>query len=161
MEPLSEQRIAMGYVPLAMAVRAANDALVASTGNGFRVAQCLRSYAESDADYAKGRTAPGPIVTNAPGGHSWHNFGMAVDCYPFMAGQSGPLVWSAGHPLFQAMVAALKAQGLAWGGDWVSLKDYPHFQPSNIPVSPTDADRAAFASGGLTAVWAQVRILIS
>jgi len=39
----------------------------------------LRTYEEQDALYAQGRTAPGPKVTNAPGGHSNHNFGLAFD----------------------------------------------------------------------------------
>jgi hypothetical protein len=53
------------------------------------------------------------------------------------------------------MVSALEAQDLTWGGSWKSIPDAPHFQLSNVPVTPTDADRAAFAAGGLAAVWAQ------
>ena len=37
----------------------------------------LRTYAESDALYAQGRTKPGKIVTNAKAGQSYHNFGLA------------------------------------------------------------------------------------
>lgn len=43
------------------------------------ITQGLRTYAEQDALYAKGRTLPGPIVTNARGGESNHNFGFAFD----------------------------------------------------------------------------------
>src|SRR6202021_3611073 len=39
----------------------------------------MRTFAESDALYAQGRTEPGPIVTNAPAGESFHNYGLAVD----------------------------------------------------------------------------------
>ncbi len=39
----------------------------------------LRSYEEQDALYAQGRTAPGNKVTNARGGYSNHNFGIAFD----------------------------------------------------------------------------------
>ena len=28
---------------------------------------------------AQGRTKPGKIVTNSPGGKSWHNYGLGVD----------------------------------------------------------------------------------
>lgn len=44
-----------------------------------RIARSLSTWAEQDKLYAQGRTAPGPVVTNARGGESWHNYGMAVD----------------------------------------------------------------------------------
>lgn len=37
------------------------------------------TYAAQNALYAQGRTKPGRVVTNAPGGYSAHNFGLAVD----------------------------------------------------------------------------------
>mgnify|MGYP001209478812 CR=1 FL=1 len=162
-DPVSLTRLAEIFPPLAAKVQAASVAmLIATGGKGFRVAQGLRTFAESDADYALGRTiltkpdgSPQAKVTNAPGGYSWHNFGMAVDCYPFVAGEAGALDWNANDPEFNAMVEAIKAQGLSWGGDWHSIKDFPHFQPSEIPVTPTDEDRAAFERGGVQAVWDQ------
>lgn len=154
MEPVSEQRLALVAPELARKVQAAAVAL-AMQGIYFRVAQGLRTYAEQNALYAQGRTTSGHIVTNARGGYSNHNFGCAVDCYPFLSGQSGDLNWNPRSVQFLTMVAALKAQELVWGGEWVSLPDAPHFQLTNVPVTPTNADRAAFASGGLRAVWAQ------
>ncbi len=44
-----------------------------------RIVQGLRSFAEQDALYAKGRTKPGPIVTKAKAGQSYHNYGLAFD----------------------------------------------------------------------------------
>ena len=44
-----------------------------------RITQGLRTIAEQDALYAKGRTTPGKKVTNAKGGQSVHNYGFAVD----------------------------------------------------------------------------------
>ena len=78
---------------------------------------------------------------------------MAVDCYPFTHGDAGALDWNPQDAEFQEMVQQMKAQGLVWGGDWHSIKDYPHFQLANIPASPGPADRAAFARGGVQAVW--------
>lgn len=158
MEQISEQRLSVAPVALSRAVRAAHDKMFAATGKGFRVAECNRSYAESDADFAKGRTAPGPKVTNAPGGFSWHNFDLAVDCYPFTEADSGALDWNASDPEFKAMVGYLKAEGLAWGGDWQSIKDFPHFQLSTIPASPNVGDRIAYAKGGVKAVWEQRKV---
>ncbi|MFJ5622021.1 M15 family metallopeptidase [Peribacillus loiseleuriae] len=40
-----------------------------------------RSIAEQDKLYAQGRTAPGKVVTNAKGGQSNHNYGLAVDYF--------------------------------------------------------------------------------
>jgi hypothetical protein len=149
----SESRLGKVHPQLAAKVRAAAVALAAQ-GTFFTVAQGLRTYAEQDALYAQGRTAPGHIVTNARGGYSNHNFGCAVDCYPFLSGPKGAINWSANSPQFRAMISALEVQELLWGGSWKSIPDAPHFQLTSVPVTPTDADRAAFASGGLKAVWA-------
>ena len=153
-DPVSEQRLALVHPDLARRVHAAMDAL-APQGTFFRVAQGLRTYAEQDALYAQGRTMPGHVVTNAGGGWSNHNFGCAVDCFPFLSGRSGEINFDNHTKQFMAMVAALKAEGLVWGGDWHSLQDPPHFQLAQVPVTPTDGDRAVFARGGLKAVWAQ------
>lgn len=37
-----------------------------------------RSWTEQNELYAKGRTAPGPRVTNAKAGSSWHNYGVEI-----------------------------------------------------------------------------------
>mgnify|MGYP002477972077 CR=1 FL=1 len=44
-----------------------------------RFAYTLRTDAEQDALYAIGRTKPGKVVTNARGGESLHNYGLAID----------------------------------------------------------------------------------
>ncbi|MGG0308476.1 peptidoglycan-binding protein [Priestia megaterium] len=49
-------------------------------GIGIAIVQGFRSFAEQDALYAKGRTIKGVAkVTNAKGGQSIHNYGLAVD----------------------------------------------------------------------------------
>ena len=48
-------------------------------GINIKIISGLRTYEEQDALYAQGRTTPGNIVTNARGGHSNHNFGIAFD----------------------------------------------------------------------------------
>ena len=47
------------------------------------IGECFRTVAEQDALYAKGRTAPGSIVTNAKGSSysSHHQWGTAFDIY--------------------------------------------------------------------------------
>lgn len=44
-----------------------------------RFARTLSTFAEQDEIYAQGRTKPGPIVTNARGGESYHNYALALD----------------------------------------------------------------------------------
>ena len=48
---------------------------------GYRldITSGFRSVADQNTLYAQGRTQPGNIVTNARGGRSLHNYGLAVD----------------------------------------------------------------------------------
>ena len=152
-DAISNQRLALVHPALAAKVNLAANAL-AMQGTYFRVAQGLRTYAQQDALYAQGRTAAGHIVTDARGGYSDHNFGCAVDCVPFLSGTGGDLNWNVNTDQFQAMVQALKAQGLLYGGDWIHVHgDLDHFYIG--PATPIDADRQVFAKGGLPAVWAR------
>jgi hypothetical protein len=135
-------------------VRVATSSLEASR-TYLLVVSGLRTAAQQNALYAQGRTTPGHIVTNARAGHSIHNYGLAVDVVPYLSGQSGNVNWDEGTPQFQAMVAALKAQGLVWGGDWISIKD--HFQMPGLPASPTEAMISDYGSGeqvAMNAIWA-------
>jgi len=53
-------------------------------------------------------------------------------------------------------VAAMKAQGLAWGGDWVTFPDQDHFQLAGLPANPSPAmvaDYGAGDQGTLVAIW--------
>jgi peptidoglycan L-alanyl-D-glutamate endopeptidase CwlK len=104
--------------------------LCAQAGLSVMVSQGLRSWAEQDALYAKGRTAP-PIgrqhvVTKAKGGQSYHNFGLAFDIMILDA--LGKADWNPSHPGWNAAGALGKSVGLEWGGDWTGFKDRPHFQ---------------------------------
>lgn len=88
------------------------------------VTQGLRTFAESDALYAQGRTTPGPIVTNSAGGKSYHNYGLAFDMKMLT---NGKIDWVVG-PLWMKVVEIMKKHGMAWGGDFKKIKDAPHFE---------------------------------
>src|ERR1700756_2557177 len=60
-----------------------------------------RSWAEQDHLWQQGRITPGDIVTDARGGESWHNFGLAVDCAPEVV--EGTIDWNASHPQWKRM----------------------------------------------------------
>ena len=82
-----DARSARNILTLSVKVRPFFEKLVI---NGTRIARGLgvgayvmtggtRTYAEQDALYAQGRTTGGKRVTNARGGYSNHNFGVAGD----------------------------------------------------------------------------------
>ncbi|EBF5125139.1 hypothetical protein FH002_10485 [Listeria monocytogenes] len=88
---------------------------------------CYRSKAEQDALYEQGRSKPGPIVTNAKGGQSNHNFGVAVDLCLY-TNDGKDVIWETTTKRWLRVVAIAKSVGFKWGGDWTSFKDYPHFE---------------------------------
>ncbi len=130
--------------------------LCAHAGLAVLVTQGLRTWQEQDALYAKGRTVPplgkANIVTNAKGGQSYHNFGLAFDIVVLDA--VGKADWDTDHPGWAAAAKIGKSVGLEWGGDWKTFKDQPHFQYT-AGLALADC-RAQFADGGLPAVWARV-----
>lgn len=91
------------------------------------VAQGYRSKALQDSLYAKGRTEAGPIVTNAKGGQSNHNFGVAVDLFQFSS-DGREAIFESNTSRYLKIVAAMKKRGMKWGGDWSGFRDYPHFE---------------------------------
>lgn len=95
----------------------------ASVGITIKIISGLRTYAEQDSLYAQGRTTPGPVVTQARGGQSNHNFGIAFDVGVFEGNKYLP-----GSPKYKAVGALGTDLGLEWGGNWKTLVDQPHFQ---------------------------------
>jgi peptidoglycan L-alanyl-D-glutamate endopeptidase CwlK len=93
--------------------------------NGIRIKiiSGLRTYAEQDELYAQGRTKPGPKVTNARGGYSNHNFGIAFDVGVFEGQKYLP-----DSVKYKAVGALGTDLGLEWGGNWKSIVDQPHFE---------------------------------
>ena len=78
--------------------------------------------------YAKGRTTPGPKVTNAKPGQSFHNYGVAFDVVPVIDGKA---IWSTSGKaleIWQSIGKLGKEIGLEWAGDWKTFKEFPHFQ---------------------------------
>ncbi|WP_430024685.1 M15 family metallopeptidase [Peribacillus frigoritolerans] len=93
----------------------------------------FRSLAEQNELYEKGRSDPGNIVTNARGGESLHNFGLAIDFA--LLDKQGEAIWDMsydgndnGKSDWMEVVTIAKGLGFDWGGDWAGFKDYPHLQ---------------------------------
>jgi len=102
--------------------------LCISSGLNVTIITAFRSWTDQDATYAQGRTVPGPIVTDAVGGDSYHNWGLAFDCAPVI---NGAIAWNA-TDAFNKMGNLGQRVGLEWGGSWttfsISIVDMPHFQ---------------------------------
>ena len=104
---------------------------------------------------ALGETTIPAVVTDAPPGHSWHEFGLAVDIGPEEITPGEP-DWNETHPAWQRINAFAPTVGLFEGNHYPGkFKDAPHLQPQEIPLSPTDADRQDFLEAGMSAVWAE------
>lgn len=85
----------------------------------------LRLDAEQDALYAIGRTLPGRIVTNARGGESAHNYGLALDGAPLIHGR---IAWD-DHPHWALYGKVAMDCGLEWAGaPSYPFKEMPHVQ---------------------------------
>lgn len=107
--------------------QAAKKGIVVVITNGFRSAE------EQNRLYEQGRTTKGNIVTNAKGGESFHNYGLAIDFA--LKTPSGTVIWDRkydgnknGVPDWTEVVKMAKSLGFKWGGDWAQFKDYPHLQ---------------------------------
>lgn len=104
-----------------------------------RFSHTLRTFKEQNELYAQGRNGKkGPIVTNAKGGQSYHNYGLAVDIVLLKDtdgnGSYETASWETAKDFdfdqvadWMEIVKIFKSYGWEWGGDW-RFKDLPHFQ---------------------------------
>jgi len=100
--------------------------------SSVRITQGLRTFEEQDALYAIGRTKPGKKVTNAKGGQSNHNFGIAIDFCLIIDGKE--VSWDLkkdydGDKIadWMEVVKVFRNAGYEWGGLW-KFTDNPHFE---------------------------------
>ena len=142
------------YPPLASAMLKLAE-MAEGEGIIIIITQALRTWAEQDKLYAKGRTEPpiGPqhFVTKAKGGSSFHNFTLAAD----IAVMDGDVVnWDADDPRYKRCGEIGRSLGLEWGGDWKGFRDVPHFQwATKLSLGEC---RQLFLDGGLSAVLDEV-----
>ena len=84
----------------------------------------LRTWAEQDALYAKGRTTSGPIVTKSAGGSSMHNYSLALDVAVF---SKDGKTYFGDHVFYRELGPLGESLGFEWGGRW-KFNDEPHYQ---------------------------------
>jgi peptidoglycan L-alanyl-D-glutamate endopeptidase CwlK len=106
-----------------------------SAGLTVRIISGSRTFDEQNKLFEQGRTTPGDVVTNARGGQSNHNFGIAWDVGIFNSDgayiddliKKKKMTSKAVDAEYKKVGALGKRMGLFWGGDW-SKPDFPHFQ---------------------------------
>ncbi len=91
----------------------------------YKIISGTRTYAEQDVLFKKK-----PKVTNAKGGESNHNFGIAWDVGIFENGKyyTGDTAKEDRAYVKLGALMKEKVKGLEWGGDWKKFVDKPHYQ---------------------------------
>jgi len=159
----SIKKIKTLHPDLQTAIAALVTRMAENHGMQFEVVFGTRTVDEQNKLYAQGRTAKGKVVTNARGGQSPHNYGLACDLWLY---EDGKFVWQPDAERMRDIVEKFgretEALGLLWGGRWKGLGDYGHVQlPSSVLLkpngTPNDRCKQLYAQGGLQAVWAEVQ----
>lgn len=121
--------------PIVAAKQAELIARTADIGITIVVTDGMRTTEEQNALYEQGRSASGSIVTNVKGGHSYHNYGLAIDFALRPVEDNKQVIWDMeydgngnGQSDWMEVVAIAKELGFSWGGDWQGFRDYPHLQ---------------------------------
>jgi len=112
-----------------------------------RIISGTRTYAEQDELYRRGRWGrAGPKVTNAKGGQSNHNFGIAWDVALFEGGRymNGDATHDA--QAYRDLAGHALVDGLEWGGAWRNFPDTPHYQVAS-PYNKVSEIRDRFEAG--------------
>lgn len=104
---------------------------IQSKGVSIRVTQGLRTIQEQNDIFAIGRTTPGKIVSNAKGGSSFHNYGLALDFC--LLHSDGSVSFNMAEDLnhdkvadWMQVVSVFKSHGWEWGDR--GYVDTPHVQ---------------------------------
>lgn len=138
MEQISIQRLKLLHPKLRDEALKAYDEAVNITPNGVHpfITETLRSFKRStelfnqpwdnkDNDGDGRIDEPDEHVTDAPGGSSYHNYGLALDFVIQLNGQQHWIV----DANWMKVVNCFKKYGWTWGGDWSGkFKDPPHLE---------------------------------
>jgi peptidoglycan L-alanyl-D-glutamate endopeptidase CwlK len=131
----------------------------------FFLFMALRTFECQDELYAQGRTKPGSIVTNARGGDSLHNYGLAADYVLDGSLEKPGIQWSwntkadfdsDGRSDWMRMGEIAESCGLEWGGRWKRFPDLPHVQ-NTYGLALVEIKEIYRAGHGIKAVWEQLK----
>lgn len=139
-DTISENRVMLLHPAIRDEVRnLVNKCEAKMPGIAIRIVQGLRTIEEQNELYAQGRTKPGKRVTNAKGGASFHNYGLAIDFALLYDkdtnGTFETLSWDIlkdfdvdGESDWMEVVEIFEEAGYTWGGRFSTIKDNPHFE---------------------------------
>lgn len=96
-------------------------------GLNVKITQTLRDNEYQNFLYAQGRTIKGKIVTNAIGGESFHNYGLAFDICKNLVGHEYDNL-----EFFRKAGEIWTEMGGTWGGNFINFADRPHFEFSKL-----------------------------
>jgi peptidoglycan L-alanyl-D-glutamate endopeptidase CwlK len=142
---VSENRIATAHPSERENMLACYEEMVRETPANVHpyVDQVFITIEESNALYQKGRNAeglivnPSAVVSNAKGGESWHNYGLAWDLHIIRNGVS---IWFDSTPEgaakasndadYASIIKIAEKYGYTWGGNFTvgTFRDVPHFE---------------------------------
>jgi peptidoglycan L-alanyl-D-glutamate endopeptidase CwlK len=102
---------------------------LAHEGLDIVLTQGVRSTQQQAALYAQGRYKPGKVVTNCDGLIKVSNHQPKADGYGYAVDVAwvieGRVTWEGP---WDRLGTLAEAQGLVWGGRWVSFPDRPHVE---------------------------------
>jgi peptidoglycan LD-endopeptidase CwlK len=99
--------------------------ICAHAGIDVLVTSTYRDDEQQAALYAKGRTAPGQIVTNAKPGESFQNWRVALDFCPI---EDGKCAWN-DLAAFERVGVIAESLGFEWAGRWTGpMREEAHVQ---------------------------------
>lgn len=128
-------------------------------GVDMRVTDGFRSFQEQDGLYEQGRTRPGNRVTNARGGQSWHNYGVAMDST--FQDPNGTPHWREDGDyarLWQRYGEVGQRHGLYWGGNFRNVDNPHHEYHPNDGAGGARNHEPTLRRQGLREVWRQMGI---
>jgi hypothetical protein len=135
-----------GAHPLLVSRAQQADIMLVARGINFRITEVIRTRAQQQIDYDN-------HSSNAEPGHSWHQYGCALDGCPMVNDEPD---WNVTGANWLTVYNAWLAVGLRSGSTFTSFKgDNDHAQLMEIPESPTAEDVELLVSGGMAAVWAK------
>jgi peptidoglycan L-alanyl-D-glutamate endopeptidase CwlK len=125
----------------------------------------LRTFADQDELYAQGRTSPGKSITNARGGDSLHNYGLAADYVLDGQIEKPGIQWSwsiksdlnaDGSNDWLQMAEIAVACGLEAGYFWKRFPDAPHVQ-NRYGLTLAEIKEIYRTGYGIKAVWSELK----
>lgn len=142
--------ISILYEPFALKIMAV-EAECQRAGIRLFHFETYRHPLRQDMLYAQGRENTLPKVTNARGGHSWHQYGLAVD----FAFKEPDGRWHWEGDVDKAVEIIREESGLVWGGP----HDRLHFQhPATKHITISEAMAICKIGNGWGALFAKIDI---